>query len=58
MNYYYKPQDDPKEWEKIKDRRTKEVWEYLNPTNGYVDLSSWGVIDAEGFALIDEGGYF
>lgn len=58
VNYYYKPQDDPKEWEKIKDRRTKEVWEYLNPTNGYVDLSSWGVIDAEGVALIDEGGYF
>ena len=50
ITYYYKQQEDRETWDKIKGRRKQEVWEYLNPKNGYLDLSSWGIVDAEGKA--------
>ena len=50
ITYYYKQQKNREIWDKIKGRRKQEVWEYLNPKNGYVDLSSWGIGDSEGKA--------
>jgi hypothetical protein len=39
------------EAEKMLDGRQKEVWEYLNPKDGYLDLSAWGIADGEGFTM-------
>ena len=33
------------------DGRQKEVWEYLNPKDGYLDLSAWGIADGEGITM-------
>lgn len=43
ITYYYKSKDDPDDWEGLKKRRNNEVWQYLNPQSGYLDLSSWGI---------------
>lgn len=43
--YYYGSEEERKDNNK---RRVNEVNEYLNPINGYIDLSSWGIIDVTG----------
>ena len=43
ITYYYKIEGNPDDWEGLKKRRKKEVWQYLNPQSGYLDLSSWGI---------------
>lgn len=34
---------DEKEMSVARKRREEEVWQYLNPLSGYLDLSTWGV---------------
>lgn len=48
VKYLYATDDEA---EKKLDGRRKEVWEYLNPQNGYLDLTAWGITDGEGFTL-------
>lgn len=47
ITYYYKSEGDSEDWEGLKQRRNNEVWQYLNPQSGYLDLSSWGIIDVK-----------
>lgn len=48
MNVTYLYATD-KEAGEMLDGRKEEVFEYLNPQNGYLDLSAWGITDGEGF---------
>ena len=48
MNITYLYATD-KEAGDMQDDRKEEVFEYLNPQNGYLDLSAWGITDGEGF---------
>ena len=47
--YYY---DKEKERGDNNDWRVNEVNKYLNPQNGYIDLSSWGINDVEGLTEV------
>lgn len=45
---------DEKERNDSERRRKQEVKEYVNPLNGYLDLSSWGITDAECETIVSD----
>lgn len=44
ISYVYNNEKERGDWETV---RENEVREYLNLSNGYLDLSSWGIVDVE-----------
>ena len=49
ITYLYETEKERKDCD---DDRIKEVKQYLNPQNGYIDLSSWGVTKAYGETIV------
>ena len=49
ISYLYETEKERKDCD---DDRIKEVKQYLNPQNGYIDLSSWGVTKAYGETIV------